>query len=139
MIDEAINKAYKSGLSAQQSLNEALFYLEQAKDLGIMDLTGGKMFVSMAKYGSIDKANEHIDDFCRKTRKFAKDLFAIRVPKNFKIEINGFLKFTDIVLDQIVSDTIVQKKIVTALNFAEELKPKIDELVLSLGRYREGI
>lgn len=139
MIDEAINKAFESGLSAQKSLNEALFFLEQAKDLGIMDLTGGKMFVSMAKYGSIDKANEHIDDFCRKTRKFAKDLFAIRVPKNFKIEINGFLKFTDIVLDQIVSDTIVQKKIVNALNYAEELKPKIDELVVSLRKYREGI
>ncbi|MDO4377687.1 MAG: hypothetical protein Q4C64_00870 [Erysipelotrichia bacterium] len=138
MINESINRVLNSGIEAQNSLNEALFYLEQSKDLGVMDLTGGKMLVSMAKFGSIDKANEHIDDFCRKTRKFAKELFSIRVPKNFRIEIDGFLRFTDIVLDQMISDGIVQKKIVDSLNVAKQLKPKIDELVETLKKYREG-
>ncbi len=134
-MDNKIKEALQSGLEAKQSLKEALFYLEQAKDLGVMDLTGGKLVVSLAKYSSINKANDYIDDFCRKTRKFAKDLMRVRVPENFRVEIDGFLKFTDIALDQVISDGIVQKKILDSLNVAKQLSPKIDELVDSLRKY----
>lgn len=134
-MDNKIKEALQSGLEAKQSLKEALFYLEQAKDLGVMDLTGGKLVVSLAKYSSINKANDYIDDFCRKTRKFAKDLMRVRAPENFRVEIDGFLKFTDIALDQVISDGIVQKKILDSLNVAKQLSPKIDELVDSLRKY----
>lgn len=134
-MDNKIKEALQSGLEAKQSLKEALFYLEQAKDLGVMDLTGGKLVVSLAKYSSINKANDYIDDFCRKTRRFAKDLMRVRVPENFRVEIDGFLKFTDIALDQVISDGIVQKKILDSLNVAKQLSPKIDELVDSLRKY----
>ena len=134
-MDNKIKEALQSGLEAKQSLKEALFYLEQAKDLGVMDLTGGKLVVSLAKYSSINKANDYIDDFCRKTRRFAKDLMRVRVPENFRVEIDGFLKFTDIALDQVISDGIVQKKILDSLNVAKQLSPKIDELVNSLRKY----
>ena len=130
-----INDALKSGQEAKVALEEALFYLEQAKDLGVMDLTGGKLVVSLAKYGSIDKANLYIDTFCKKTRKFAKDLLKVKVPTNFKVEIAGFLKFTDVCLDQVISDGIVQKKIVDSLNIAKELSPKVDELLETLRKY----
>ena len=130
-----INDALKSGQEAKVALEEAVFYLEQAKDLGVMDLTGGKLVVSLAKYGSIDKANQYIDTFCKKTRKFAKDLLEVKVPTNFKVEIAGFLKFTDVCLDQVISDGIVQKKIVDSLNIAKELSPKVDELLETLRKY----
>lgn len=134
-MDNKIKEALKSGLEAKQALKEALFYLEQAKDLGVMDLTGGKLVVSLAKYSSINKANDYIDDFCRKTRRFARDLMQVRVPDNFRVEIDGFLKFTDIALDQVISDGIVQKKILDSLNVAKQLSPKIDELVETLRKY----
>ncbi len=132
MLHKEINKAYYAGLKAQDALNEALYYLEQAKDLGILDITGGGLIISLSKYKSIDKANSFIDDFERNMRTFARDLLDVRLTGNLKVEISTFLKITDIYFDQIASDTIVQKKLFDSLNAAKELKPKVDEIVLKL-------
>ncbi|MGI6509214.1 MAG: hypothetical protein ACOX1L_01335 [Erysipelotrichaceae bacterium] len=132
MLHKEINEAYYAGLRAQDALNEALYYLEQAKDLGILDITGGKLIISLTKYKSIDKANSYIDEFERNMRAFARELFDVRLTGNLKVEISNFLKITDIYFDQLASDTIVQKKLFDSLKVAQQLKPKVDEIVLKL-------
>ncbi len=132
MLHKEINEAYYAGLRAQDALNEALYYLEQAKDFGILDITGGGLIISLSKYKSIDKANSFIDEFERNMRTFAKELLDVRLTGNLKVEISNFLKITDIYFDQLASDTIVQKKLFDSLKVAQELKPKVDEIVLKL-------
>lgn len=132
MLHDELNEAYIAGLNAQHYLNEALFYLEQAKDLGILDMVGGKLLISLGKYGSIDKANKFINEFEISLKSFARELLDVRFIGNFKVEISTFLKITDIYFDQLASDSIVQKKIVDSLKIAQELKPKVDEIVLKL-------
>ncbi len=132
MLHKEINKAYNAGLRAQEALNEALYYLERAKDIGILDIVGGSLITSLSKYKNIEKANSYIDIFERNMRSFAKQLLDVKFQGNLKVEISTFLKVTDIYFDQIASDTIVQKKIADSLKIAQELKPKVDEIVLKL-------
>lgn len=132
MLHKEINKAYNAGLRAQEALNEALYYLERAKDIGILDIVGGSLITSLSKYKNIEKANNYIDIFERNMRSFAKQLLDVKFQGNLKVEISTFLKVTDIYFDQIASDTIVQKKIADSLKIAQELKPKVDEIVLKL-------
>ncbi|MGI6608294.1 MAG: hypothetical protein ACOX1F_04865 [Erysipelotrichaceae bacterium] len=132
MLYKEINEAYYAGLNAQKALDEALYYLEQAKDFGILDITGGKLIISASKYKSINKANKFIDDFVRNMKSFAGELLDVRLTGNLKVEISDFLRITDIYFDQLLSDTIVQKKITDSLKMAQELKPKVDDIVLKL-------
>ena len=55
MLHKELNRAYNASLKAQNALNEVLYYLEQAKDFGILDMTGGKLIISLSKYKSIEK------------------------------------------------------------------------------------
>jgi uncharacterized protein YegJ (DUF2314 family) len=132
MLYNEIEEAYYAGINAQNALNEALYYLEQAKDLGILDMTGGKLIISLSKYKSIEKANKYIDDFIYSMKSFSKELLDVKLQGNFKIEISNFLRITDIYFDQLASDTIVQKKIFDSLKIAQELKPKVDRIVMKL-------
>ena len=106
-VDEALVAADKTLIH----LNAALKELESAKNWGIFDLLGGGMFTSIIKRGHLNDVETELTLAREKAEILIDELDDLGRTLDIDLEIDDFLNFTDLFLDNIFSDLAVQSKI----------------------------
>lgn len=106
-VDEAINVA-----------NEALYHLEQAKEMldsagnwGIVDLLGGGMLTTFLKRSKMSDANKELSKAKDALQRLAKELRDVRGFPEMRIDMDDFLGMADYFFDGAVADWLTQSKI----------------------------
>ena len=106
-VDEAINVA-----------NEALYHLEQAKEMldsagnwGIVDLLGGGMLTTFLKRSKMSDANKELSKAKDALQRLAKELRDVRGFPEMRIDMGDFLGMADYFFDGAVADWLTQSKI----------------------------
>ena len=106
-----LQEAIAAGEADLLSLEEVRKALKSAENWGTWDMMGGGVFVTMAKHDAMDGAKRHAHEAQVKLRKFREELADAGERLHVSMELDGFTKFADYFLDNIITDWVVQSKI----------------------------
>ena len=114
-----MKEAIQVGTHASQILNQMIGLLRQAKNWGNWDMIDGKRMSSYLKHSRLDSARQlsyKAKQVLMQYEDELNDVYQIeRQQFDFSLNFNSFSNFTDIFLDNLISDWIVQQKISNAL------------------------
>lgn len=125
-VDEALVAADKTLIH----LNAALKELESAKNWGIFDILGGGMFTSIIKRGHLSDVETELTLAREKAEILIDELDDLGRTLDIDLEIDDFLNFTDLFLDNIFSDLAVQSKI-------DKTKKNIQHAIIEIENIKE--
>lgn len=111
-------------------LNSALKEIESAKNWGILDIAGGGVFTSIIKRGRIKDVETELKLAKEKADILISELEDLDRTLDISLEIDEFLEFTDIFLDNIFSDFAVQSKI-------QKTKKNIQHAIIEIENIKE--
>lgn len=114
-----VNEAYSVGQQAITRLNDIQRQLNSAEGWGIYDLVGGGIFSSMVKHEKMNQARMEIDRLKLLINSYESELNDVDYIGNIDIEIDDFIKFTDIFFDNVFSDF-------SSLNTIQKAKQQIN-------------
>lgn len=122
-----INEAFIAGHRALECLRDTEKYLTNAKSTGPWDMFGGGTLSSLFKHSRIDDASTYMEEARHLLLYFQRELRdVVLVPKDLRMEIDGFLTFADFFLDGVDVDRFVQGEITQAL---EEVRDAIGRVI----------
>ncbi len=124
--------AGRSALVLAESVEEEL---NNAEGWGTWDLIGGGMISDLAKHSALDTAQDKIEQLQIRLRKFQTELADIHVSAEYRVNVEGFLRFADYFFDGLIADWTVLEKIKES---KEEVNHTISKLKTSL-RALEGL
>ena len=127
-----IREASHVGGFALASLDKMIDCLSSARSWGTYDLVGGGFVASSVKHSNIDLARGHAHRAQKYLRRFKNELADVSIDTDLSIEIGEFEKFTDFFFDNLITDYVVQRKIVSSLGNAEEVRRKLRRVLRSL-------
>jgi len=99
-----VNEAYSIGQQAVTRLNDIKRQLDSAEGWGLFDIVGGGMVSSLIKHERMNQAKMEINRLKTLLRSYENELADVDYAEHLDIEIDGFIAFTDIFMDNIFSD-----------------------------------
>lgn len=131
-----IREAKEAGGRLKTQLEEMIHLLKKARNWGQWDMNqrGGRYYKNR-KYTNIDRAKQvayRIQHFVGSFEREVRDVYPdfAGLPVNF--DLDRFNGFADIFFDNLISDWIVQQKIVNSLNNVKSLNDRVTRLMQSL-------
>ncbi|MEL6986371.1 MAG: hypothetical protein AAGK97_00940, partial [Bacteroidota bacterium] len=130
-----IYQAIQVGDQASKLLKNIIQYLKRAKDWGQWDMANrrGRM-TDYQKYSNMDRARNLTHQAQNVLLRFKSELKDVYqdVHFSFQMDFSNVTRFTDIFFDNIISDWIVQQRIVTALKNVSNVKLQVDQALKGL-------
>jgi hypothetical protein len=99
-----VNEAYSIGQQAVTRLNDIKRQLDSAEGWGLFDIMGGGMVSSLIKHERMNQAKTEINRLKKLLKSYENELADVDYAEQLDIEIDGFIAFTDIFMDNIFSD-----------------------------------
>lgn len=106
-----ILEAIEAANVALQKLKLAKNDLDSASTWGFLDIFGGGLVSSFVKHSRMSDAKEHIEDARYALRNFSRELLDVSAELDVDLNVNDFLSFTDVFMDNMFSDWLVQSHI----------------------------
>ncbi len=130
----AYEKEIKEILEAQKAGDDALYYLEGAKEFlqsagnwGIADLLGGGIFISMIKRNKMREAKTQIEMARNAMAAFSRELADVDRNLSLELDMDDFLGFADFFFDNFFVDMMVQSKISRARAQVDEAIDRVND------------
>ena len=136
MDEKEIREAIYAGEAALISLKNAREKLNSAKNWGFFDIFGGGMLSTFIKHSKMDESSEYLEDARRKLEIFKRELRDVNVPTDISVSVDGFLKFADFFMDNVIFDLMVQSEIDRA---GRAIEDTIVEVETILGRLKSFV
>lgn len=131
-LQEAIDASVHVIKRTEQTLSE----LQDAKNLGVWDMVGGGLLVTMAKRDHMAKAQALINELNSSLKRFSKELKDVNMTMSTQIDIGSYLNFADYFFDGLFVDIMVQDKINAALDNVRGLHQNVNHLQSHLKKQR---
>lgn len=127
-----LRKVLKTAQSASATAKEILTFLENAEQIGELDLYGGNIFAGMEKHEQLNRAKNLFASLAEQVKGFRGELAGIRLQENPSLDTGKFLKFSDYILDNPVTDSImlnqIKKCTQPVIQFRSQLEPVMRRL-----------
>jgi hypothetical protein len=129
-----VSQALQVGNQASKVLTNMLKYLQQAQNWGQWDMAGRRRMADYHKHSAMDRAKALSHEAQKVLIRFKAELKDVynEVNFSFKLKFDDVSKFTDIFFDNIISDWLVQQKIVTSLKNVALIKKQVDHSIRTL-------
>lgn len=128
-----LKEAYVVGEKVVKSLENMVKELNKAKDWGNWDMMGRSRSAGFNKHSAIDRAKNISVWVKHELLLFNKELADVgHNDANFNLNMNNFSKFTDIFFDNLISDWIIQQRIVNALSNTVSVRDRVVLILRSL-------
>ncbi len=127
-------EAVEVGKSAIAIMNEMIRSLNNARGWGSFGRGSRGSMSQMIRMTSVDKAKKLSHQAQQLLRVFSKELADINGQQNFnfRFDFGGFDSFLNIFFDNLISDWVINQKIVTAQNSVASTQAKVKRIVSSL-------
>ncbi len=134
-IDEAI----EAGERVLDRIDEAIEYLNSARNWGIFDMLSKRSLISsMIKHSKMDKAQGVMYDLEYDLRRFASELNDVDMFTDLpEISAGDFMRFVDIFMDNTFVDIMALSRISDSKRELERLADKVDGILSQLDRLKE--
>ncbi len=127
-----LREAVSAGSTALNTTKEILRELDEAEGWGTIDLIGGGLLTDLAKHGHLDKAQNELEQLQSQLRRFKTELADVTIQADMKINIEGFLLFSDYFFDGLFADWAVLDKIGQSQRQVQETKGTIEQVLMKL-------
>lgn len=130
-----ITEAISAGKTAITALTDAAESLNSASNLSTWDtFFGGGFIVTALKHGKLDQSNANIHKAQIALQRFQNELLDIQEMKQnaFKVEVDGFVKFSDYFFDDIFSAWSIHSKIATSNNQISRVLDDVSNTLVQL-------
>jgi hypothetical protein len=117
-----IAEAISAGQQLLNTLYEVQRNLNTASNLGIWDMLGGGLFVTMFKHNKIDKAKQLFQQAQHQAKRFQQELADVKIHYTQIVDLDMFVVFGDYFFDNFFMDFYVQTKI-------NESRHKVEQLI----------
>lgn len=129
-------EALRAGREARIALEQVLGELKSARDMGVWDMVGGGLFVTMAKHDYINAARDGINHAQRSLSRFRSELADVALPGCPQVEIGEFATFADCFFDGLFADWVVQSGIRDAQDNVDQVYRRVLEAMARLEEIR---
>lgn len=129
---EEIQEAIDAGSEASRHLKNATESLESAKGWGTWDMLGGGLLTDLVKHSHIDDAKVEVELGQHALLKFKTELADIKITNEIRFETDGFVKFSDFFFDNLITDWIMQDRIINSLESVNQACNKVDMTLYKL-------
>jgi hypothetical protein len=130
-----IDEASEMGRVVMQQLDQMIHFLKTARNWGNWDMgTKGRAY-SYRKHTNIDRAKQtayRIQHNLRKYEDEIRDVYPEFKGFRFNLDLGKFNTFIDVFFDNLISDWIIQRRIVNSLNDVLSLRDKAKRINSSL-------
>lgn len=106
-----IGEAEAAGRAALDTAEAVVSSLNSAEDWGTLDLIGGGLLSGIAKYSSLDDAQNQVNQLQVQLRRFQTELADISVQADIRIDTGDFLQFADLFFDGLFTDWMALDRI----------------------------
>ena len=127
-----IREAIQAGETALVSMEKAREKLESAKNWGLFDMFGGGIFSTFMKHSKIDDASSYMEDAKRSLAVFERELKDVSLSTGFSIDLDSFLRFADIFMDNVFVDVMVQSRINESITSLDQASDRIRSILSTL-------
>ena len=126
-----ISEAIAAANDALAHLERAADKLDDARRWGLVDMLGGGFVTSLLKYRGVDDAQDEVNAAKRALQVFVGEVEDIE-DVGLNVELGGLLQFTDLFLDNVLTDWIAQRRIDDAVR-------QVDRAMLEVERVRDQL
>lgn len=127
-----IDEAVRASRVVLKSTKSAIAELKDAKNLGVLDMVGGGLLVTMAKRNHMSQAQAIINDLNVSLKRFSKELRDVNMEMISPIDIENYMSIGDYFFDGLFMDIMVQNKIDEALNRVQNLNNNVHSVQQNL-------
>ncbi|MDO5377017.1 MAG: hypothetical protein Q4G52_01660 [Clostridia bacterium] len=127
-------EAAQAGERALHSLYEVENKLESAGSWGMLDMLGGGFVSSMIKRSKLGDAQALMNDAQQNLKAFERELKDITIDLELDVDIDDFLSFADVFMDNFFADYLVQRKIDKAKKQTQDAIRLVESLLDALRR-----
>lgn len=127
-----VDEARQAGKQAQDALDGVRSSLDSAQNLGMWDMLGGGLLVTMAKHRHIDEARSGIDYAQQCLSRFRTELADVDICDCPQVNIGSFATFADYFFDGLLSDWVVQSGIRDAKGSVDDVYDKVCQALYTL-------
>ena len=133
------NEIIRLGGCVIRDLEEALKELRSANKWSFIDMFGGAFLSTIIKQKKTEKAKLYIEQASYNLRDFSKklqdeELQYLTDAATEITETNRFLSFSDLFLDNIVSDWMAQDQIIKAIVYSENIMEDVKQILAEAER-----
>jgi len=133
VFHKELKEAYVVGEKVVKSLEKMAKELQKAKDWGNWDMMGRSRSAGFNKHSAIDRAKNISVWVKHELLLFNKELADVgHKDANFNLNLDNFSKFTDVFFDNLISDWIIQQRIVNALSNTLAVRDRVALILRSL-------
>lgn len=127
-------EAVQTGERALASLHDVEHELESAGGWGIFDMLGGGFITSMMKRSRLEDAQKCMRTAQRDLKAFERELKDITIDLELGIDIDDFLGFADLFMDNVFADYLVQRRIKQAQKQTKDAIRLVESLLTAIRR-----
>ena len=132
-----ISEALAAGQTLMHNLDQMIHLLKTARNWGRWDMQGGNSgrVYKRRKYSNIDRAKQvayAIQNVMKSFEREVADVYSDFNGLNAKFDLDRFNGFTDVFFDNLISDWIVQQKIVNSLNNVKSIHDRVIRVLKAL-------
>jgi hypothetical protein len=134
-----LSEAIDVGYEVLRDLGELATALRIASNVGVVDLVGGGLFITMIKHGYIDDARLVAALLQEKLLRFDRELADVAsgaLPVG-EVDLGAIVHFADFFLDGLIFDWIVQSRIQQARHTVDSTYAYVEQMVSWLEGQRE--
>jgi len=131
-----INEAISASRVVLKSTKSAISELKDAKNLGVLDMVGGGLLVTMAKRNHMSQAQAIINDLNISLKRFSKELKDVNMDMIGHIDIENYMSLGDYFFDGLFMDIMVQNKIDEALKRVQNLNNNVESVQQDLVTFK---
>jgi len=127
-LQHEIAQAEKAGAKALELLNKMMSHLRNARNWGNWDMGGGKRYSTYQKHGAVDRAKElayHVRHHLKIYQQELADIYGKQQSQQFNFNIESINSFTDLFFDNLITDWIIQQKIVNSMNSVKNIYDRV--------------
>ncbi len=127
-----LQEAIEAGETALQTAGEVLDSLDSAEGWSTWDVMGGGLGVDLAKYSSLDEAQEQVERLQVELRRFKTELADVEINADLRVAVDGFTRFADYFFDNLFTDWAVLDHIQQAQRQAADTHKQIKRVLSRL-------
>lgn len=127
-----IGEAEAAGRAALDTAEAVVSSLNSAEDWGTLDLIGGGLLSGIAKYSSLDDAQNQVNQLQVQLRRFQTELADISVQADIRIDTGDFLQFADLFFDGLFADWMALDRIGRSRTQAQNTLDQVRQMLARL-------
>lgn len=130
-----LSEALEAGRQVLTALGWMSQSLDSAEDMGVWDMWGGGMLVTLAKHQHLDEARLAADQVQQAIRSFRAELADVSLhTEGPRVEIGEFSSFADYFFDGIFADLAVQNQIHASQSSVYRTRSEVEQIISRLAQ-----